>query len=244
MLTSTPARIIVVDDDTQVRTLLRNLFETEGYVVSEAANGKELRSLLETQSPSLITLDLRLAGEDGLALAQEVRAQRQIPIIMVTAKADDIDKIVGLELGADDYVAKPFNVREVLARVRAVLRRYEPAVSEQRASGSSEHENYAFADWVLDITARELKTADGKMTELTTAEFNLLELFVKRPTRVLSRDAIMDAMKGQEWMPLDRSIDTLIGRLRRKVELDPERPTLIKTVRGVGYVLAADVNRV
>ena len=244
MLTTTPGRIIVVDDDAQVRTLLRNLLETEGYVVSEAANGGEMRSLLETQSASLITLDLKLAGEDGLALAQEVRTQRHIPIIMVTAKADDIDKILGLELGADDYITKPFNVREVLARVRAVLRRYAPASSEQRPSRSSEHEKYAFADWILDITARELKAADGQKTELTSAEFNLLELFVKRPTRVLSRDAIMDAMKGQEWMPLDRSIDTLVGRLRRKVEPDPEHPTIIKTVRGVGYVLAADVTRV
>jgi two-component system, OmpR family, response regulator len=239
-----PARIIVVDDDAQVRTLLRNLLETEGYVVSEAMNGREMRSLLETQSASLITLDLKLAGEDGLALAKEVRAKHHIPIIMVTAKADDIDKIVGLELGADDYITKPFNVREVLARVRAVLRRYEPATSEQRPSGPSEHEKYAFADWTLDITARELKAADGQMTELTTAEFNLLELFVKRPTRVLSRDAIMDAMKGQEWAPLDRSIDTLVGRLRRKVEPDPEHPTLIKTIRGIGYVLAADVTSV
>ncbi|MEJ2377994.1 MAG: response regulator, partial [Pseudolabrys sp.] len=208
MLTTPPAQIIVVDDDAQVRTLLRNLLETDGYVVSEAANGQEMRSLLTTQSPSLITLDLKLAGEDGLTLAQEVHAQHHVPIVMVTAKADDIDKILGLELGADDYITKPFNVREVLARVRAVLRRYEPTPSEQRASGPSEHEKYAFADWVLDITTRELKTADGRRTELTTAEFNLLELFVKRPTRVLSRDAIMDAMKGQEWVPLDRSIDT------------------------------------
>jgi two-component system OmpR family response regulator len=244
MLTTTPGRIIVVDDDAQVRTLLRNLLETEGYVVSEAANGGEMRSLLATQSASLITLDLKLAGEDGLALAQEVRAQHHIPIIMVTAKADDIDKIIGLEFGADDYITKPFNVREVLARVRAVLRRYEPAAGGERPSRSSEYEKYAFADWILDTTTRELKTADGKRTGLTSAEFNLLELFAKHPTRVLSRDAIMDAMKGHEWVPLDRSIDTLVGRLRRKVEPDPGQPTLIKTIRGVGYVLAADVARV
>jgi two-component system OmpR family response regulator len=227
------------NDDAQVRKLLRNMLETEGYVVSEAANGQEMRSVLETQSASLITLDLKLAGEDGLALAQEVRAKHHIPIIMVTAKGEDIDKIIGLEVGADDYIAKPFNVREVLARIRAVLRRCEP--SKQRLSGSSEREKYAFAEWVLDITTRELKAADGQIRELTTAEFNLLELFVKRPTCVFSRDAIMDAMRGHKWVPPDRSIDTLVRRLRRKVELDPEHPTLIKTVRGIGYVLAADV---
>ena len=234
----------MVDDDAQVRTLLRNLLETEGYVVSEAANGQEMRSIIETQPTSLITLDLKLAGEDGLALAQEVRAKHNIPIIMVTAKADDVDKIIGLELGADDYITKPFNVREVLARVRAVLRRYEPTAGGQRPFAPSDHKKYAFSDWVLDITARELRTADGKKKELTTAEFNMLELLVKHPTRVFSRDAIMNMMKGQEWAPFDRSIDTLIGRLRRKIEPDPEHPTLIKTVRGVGYVLSADVTSV
>ena len=231
----------MVDDDAQVRTLLRNLLETEGYAVSEAANGQEMRSIIETQPTNLITLDLKLAGEDGLALAQEVRAKHNIPIIMVTAKADDVDKIIGLELGADDYITKPFNVREVLARVRAVLRRYEPTAGRQRPFAPIDHERYAFSDWVLDITARELRTADGQKKELTTAELNLLELLVKHPTRVFSRDAIMNMMKGQEWAPFDRSIDTLVGRLRRKIELDPEHPTLIKTVRGVGYVLSADV---
>ncbi|MEJ2375511.1 MAG: response regulator [Pseudolabrys sp.] len=243
-MTTTPARIIVVDDDIQVRTLLRNLLETEGYIVSEAANGQEMRSLIEAQPTNLITLDLKLAGEDGLALAQEVRAKHHIPIIMVTAKVDDIDKIIGLELGADDYITKPFNVREVLARVRAVLRRYDPTAGAQRTLKPGEHEKYAFSDWVLDITARELRTVDDQRADLTTAEFNLLELLVKHPTRVLSRDTIMNMMKGQEWAPFDRSIDTLVGRLRRKIELDSEHPSLIKTVRGVGYILAADVTRI
>ncbi len=244
MSVTTQARILVVDDDAQVRTFLRNLLETESYVVSEAANGQEMRSLIEAQPANLITLDLKLASEDGLELAKEVRAKHDIPIIMVTAKADDIDKILGLELGADDYITKPFNVREVLARVRAVLRRYEPAAGAQQPFGPSGREKYAFSYWVFDTTARELKTTDGQKKELTTAEFNLLKLFVERPTLVLSRDAIMDLMKGQEWEPLDRSIDTLVARLRRKIEPDPEQPTLIKTVRGVGYVLSADVTRV
>ena len=244
MVTAAPTRILVVDDDAQVRTLLRNLLEIEGYAVSEAASGQQLRSLLETQPVSLITLDLNLAGEDGLALAREMRAKQNIPIIMITAKADDIDRIIGLELGADDYITKPFNVREVLARVRAVMRRYEPPAPAKPPIGPSEHEKFAFSGWVLDITARELKTAGGRGTELTTAEFNLLELLVRRPARVLSRDAIMDIMKGQEWAPLDRSIDTLVARLRKKIEPDPEHPSLIKTVRGVGYVLVSDVTPV
>jgi two-component system, OmpR family, response regulator len=244
MVTEAPARILVVDDDPQVRTLLRNMLEIEGYAVSEAASGQQMRSLLETQPIRLVTLDLNLAGEDGLTLAREMRAKHDIPIIMITAKVGDIDRIIGLELGADDYITKPFNVREVLARVRAVLRRYEPLSRAQPPTGPSGHEKFAFSGWVFDITARELKTAGGQKTELTTAEFNLLELFVRRPARVLSRDAIMDIMKGQEWVPLDRSIDTLVGRLRKKIEPDPEHPSLIKTVRGVGYVLVADITPV
>jgi DNA-binding response OmpR family regulator len=244
MVTEASARILVVDDDPQVRTLLRNLLEIEGYAVSEAASGQQMRSLFETQPIRLVTLDLNLAGEDGLTLAREMRAKHDIPIIMITAKVGDIDRIIGLELGADDYITKPFNVREVLARVRAVLRRYEPSPRAQPPTGRSEHEKFAFSGWIFDITARQLKTAGGQNIELTTAEFNLLDLFVRRPARVLSRDAIMDLMKGQEWVPLDRSIDTLVGRLRKKIEPDPEHPSLIKTVRGVGYVLVADVTPV
>jgi two-component system OmpR family response regulator len=232
--------ILVVDDDAQIRTLLRNLLDMEGYTVSEAASGEQMFSLLEKEPISLITLDLNLAGEDGLALARDVRAKRDVPIIMLTAKADDVDRIVGLELGADDYVTKPFNLREVLARVRAVLRRYE-ALPRAQPVISGEHEKFAFPGWVLDVTARELKTITGQRAELTTAEFNLLELFVGRSARVLSRDVIMNLLKGQEWAPLDRSVDALVARLRKKIEPDPERPSLIKTIRGIGYVFVADV---
>jgi two-component system OmpR family response regulator len=234
---------LVVDDDPQIRALLRHLLEMEGYAVSEAANGEQMNLLLEKEPIRLITLDLNLPGAAGLALARDVRAKRNVPIIMITAKADDVDRIVGLELGADDYITKPFNLREVLARVRAVLRRYE-AQPQAQAIEPGEHEKFAFPGGVLDVTARELKTSSGRKTELTTAEFNLLELFVGRPARVLSRDAIMNALKGQEWAPLDRSIDALVARLRKKIEPDPENPSLIKTVRGVGYVFAAEVKRV
>lgn len=209
----------------------------------EAGNGAQMRACLGDEAISLVTLDLTLGGEDGLELARELRATRNIPIIMITGKGDTIDRVVGLELGADDYIAKPFQLREVLARVRAVLRRY--GANEPGAPASApQEERFAFEGLVLDIPRRELRDAAGGLKELTTAEFNLLEIFVKRPRRVLSRDNIMDLLKGHEWSPLDRSIDALVGRLRKRVEADPNNPVLIKTVRGVGYVFTADAKRV
>jgi DNA-binding response OmpR family regulator len=231
-------RILVVDDDAKVRTLLRRCFEREGFEVAEAKDGAELRARIGEQPIGLITLDLTLGGEDGLELAREIRSKHDIPIIMITGKGDIIDRVVGLELGADDYIPKPFQLREVLARVRAVLRRY--AATEPIAAAG---ERYSFAAWLFDVTRRELATTDGAVRELTTGEFKLLEIFVRRPHRVLSRDNIMDLLKGHEWSPLDRSIDALVGRLRRKIEPDPDHPRLVKTVRGVGYVFAAEVRR-
>ena len=236
-------RILVVDDEEQVRTLLGNLFEREGFAVSKAASGAEMRVRVEREHIDLVTLDLNLGGDDGLALAREIRAKRDVPIIMVTAKDSEVDRVVGLELGADDYIVKPFNLREVLARVRAVLRRYEPLDSAKAGKGAAGHETFRFGDWMLDVTSRELTAQKHQPVELTTAEFNLLEVFVRRPSRVLSRDAIMDLLKGHEWSPVDRSIDMLVGRLRKKIEKDSDTPCLIKTVRGVGYVFAADVEK-
>jgi len=237
-------QILIVDDEPKIRSLLRRYFEREGLAVSEAKNGSELRSQIQQQPPDLITLDLTLSGEDGLELAREVRAKCNVPIIMITGKGDTIDRVVGLELGADDYITKPFQLREVLARVRAVLRRYgaaEPAAAAPAAQTPG-HERYGFGTMVLDVTQREF-FRDGVPHELTTAEFNLLELFVKRPHRVLTRDNIMDLLKGHAWSPMDRSIDTLIGRLRKKIEHSAENPRLIKTVRGIGYAFTADVTR-
>ena len=240
------AHILVVDDDASVRTLLRDCFELEGYRVSEAASGAELSAILQKEPVSLITLDLKLGGENGLEIARTVRAACNVPIIMITGKGDMIDRVVGLELGADDYIAKPFHVREVQARTRAVLRRYE-AIGQAQPTGAPgtapEGERFAFEDWVLDISRRELRSASGVVQELTTAEFNMIEMFVRRPSRVLSRDNIMDLLKGHEWSPYDRSIDSLIVRVRRKIEPDPDAPRLVKTVRGVGYVFAAEVQR-
>jgi DNA-binding response OmpR family regulator len=227
---ASPVEILVVEDEEPVRDMLRNLLEREGFVVREARNSAEVRAALKKHTIGLITLDLNLGRENGLALARDIRVQHDVPIIMVTAKADDVDRIIGLELGADDYITKPFNLREVLARIRAVLRRYERGASEQ-ASGK-----ITFGDLALDVDSRELKRSNGELVMLTTAEFKLLEVLAKRPSRVLSRDSLMDLLKGHEATAFDRAIDTLVGRLRKKVEADPETPTLIKTVRGVGYV--------
>jgi two-component system OmpR family response regulator len=242
-MTSANVQILVVDDDAEVRLLLRKCLEREGFKVTEAWDGAQMRSAVAQLPINLITLDLTLGGEDGLDLAREIRASHNIPIIMITGKGDTIDRVVGLELGADDYIAKPFQLREVLARIRAVLRRYD-AGEATLAQAAPVHERYGFEELVLDITGRELTRSGGTCPELTTAEFNLLEIFVKRPHRVLSRDNIMDLLKGHEWSPIDRSIDALVGRLRKKIEADPEHPRLIKTVRGIGYAFTADTRRI
>ena len=240
------ASILVVDDEEPVRLLLKECFELDGYRVLEAKDGAQLFARLEEGPVDLITLDINLGGENGFDLARKVRASRNVPIVMITGKGDTIDRVVGLELGADDYIAKPFHVREVLARVRAVLRRYVGATGSAPATARQAPDcgpRYSFDGWTLDPGRRELRSASGELRDLTTAEFNLLAMFVERPSRVLSRDNIMDLLKGHEWSPYDRSIDSLIVRLRRKIEPDAETPRLIKTVRGVGYVFAADVTR-
>ena len=235
--------ILVVDDEAEIRTLLRECFELEGYNVIEAANGNQMRTHLAETPIDLITLDLSLESEDGLALAREIRSRCDVPIIMVTGKGDMIDRVVGLEVGADDYITKPFHLREVLARVRSVLRRYKPDDPRRPPSAStSGHLVFTFASWTLDITSRELTDSSGTNCILTTAEFNLLELFVRRAHRTLSRDTIMEELKGHDWSPLDRSIDTLVGRLRKKIEVDHTCPKLIKTIRGVGYMFTAETS--
>lgn len=239
-----PAHILIVDDDPEVRRLLEDGLKAEGYSVTEAADGAGLLAALAKRRVDLITLDVRLGGEDGFNLAREVRAKNNVPIIMISGKGDMIDRVVGLELGADDYIAKPFHMREVLARVRAVLRRYETQ-GAQAGSGApqSEGPRFEFDGWQLDASRRALKTPEGQDRELTTAEFNLLLLLLERPGRVLSRDELMDLLKGPDWTPLDRSIDGLVARLRKKIERG-EVPQLVKTVRGIGYVFAAQVRRI
>jgi two-component system OmpR family response regulator len=235
--------ILVVDDEPEVRLLLRRCFEREGYVVVEAENGEQLFRALNRHPISLITLDLGLGGEDGLEIARRVRSENNLPIVMISGKGDTIDRVVGLELGADDYITKPFQLREVLARIRAVLRRYEAGSSGSTELAEKPSEVIRFDGWTLNCVRRELLKTEGVVQELTTAEFNLLELFARRPGRVLSRDNIMDLLKGAEWSPVDRTIDNLVARVRKKTEVDPEVPRLIKTVRGIGYVFAGEIKR-
>jgi DNA-binding response OmpR family regulator len=246
---STPAKtagkILVVDDDAAMRETLRDLLEAEGYAIIEAPDGVGMQACLKREAVDLITLDLRLGGEDGLALARDVRSHCNIPIIMISGRDEIIDRVLGLELGADDYISKPFHVREVLARVRAVLRRYG-ASREARSGGdtmSQSSERFTFDGWMVDLGRRELRSPTGEQIGLTTAEFDLLVLFARRPHRVLTRETILDLLKGHAWSPLDRTVDGLIARLRKKLEEDAAHPRLIKTVRGIGYVFACDVQQ-
>jgi two-component system, OmpR family, response regulator len=232
--------ILIVDDDPAIRELLRDCLEDAGFKVSEAASSKPMMERLEKGGVDLVTLDLSLGNENGLALAAEARAISPAPIIMITGKGDMIDRVVGLEMGADDYISKPFHPREVIARVRAVLRRGTSATAQATPPAL---EKLSFEGRVLDLGKRELFVADRGLVALTTAEFNLLEALAKRPQRVLSRDTIMDLLKGHDWSPFDRSIDALVSRLRKKIESDPDDPRLVKTVRGIGYILACDVKQ-
>ncbi|MEM8951874.1 MAG: response regulator [Pseudomonadota bacterium] len=238
----TSTEILVVDDDPRIRDLLSRYLESEGFGMAAAENGETMRAHMAKSKTDLVMLDLNLPGEDGLSLTREIRATSEIPIIMITGKGDPIDRVIGLEVGADDYIAKPFELREVLARVRAVIRR-----TANRAQATStprdDHaaRGYRFDGWRLDTAKRELRDPEDNLIPLSTGEFDLLQLFATHPARVLNRDQLMDMLRGQDWSPLDRSIDTQVGRLRKKIERDPKAPALIKTVRGVGYIFAAKV---
>jgi DNA-binding response OmpR family regulator len=235
--------ILIIDDEAEVRALLRTAFEADGFSVLEAANAKEAFAHIDSAPVSLVTLDLKLGGDDGLKVARELRAKKNTPIVMITGKGEPVDRIVGLELGADDYIPKPFVMREVTARVRAVLRRYVQSGEGAAGPAESDNKRFSFEGWSIDLGRREVREPDKSVCDLTTAEFNLLALFVQRPGRVLSRDELMDLLKGHDWTPMDRSIDALVARLRKKLEPDSERPQLVKTVRGVGYVFAGVVKR-
>jgi DNA-binding response OmpR family regulator len=234
--------ILIVEDDAKVRLLLRRCFESEGFRISEAGSGAEALERLAAATVDLVTLDLNLPDGDGFAVGREIRSRSAVPIIMVTGKGDTIDRVVGLELGADDYITKPFQLREVVARVRAVLRRTATGGQGGAAPGGpAKDDTLAFEGWVLDLPKRELRSAAGAVCDLTTSEFDLLRVFATHANRTLSRDQIMDLLRGHDWTPTDRSIDNLVMRLRRKIEPDPERPRLIKSVRGVGYCFTATV---
>ena len=225
-------QVLVVDDDAGIRDLLADYLAKQGMKVATARDGKEMDERLAGFDPDLIVMDLMMPGEDGLSLTRRVKAGRDVPVIMLSARGEDIDRIVGLEVGADDYLAKPFNPRELLARIRAVLRR---GGAGAKADGSEEVAR--FGPFVLDLAAQSL-ARDGQDIPLTQAEFTLLKLFVEHPGRALSRDQIMDWLKGYERDPFDRSIDVRVTRLRKKLEDDPANPIYIKTVWGQGYLFS------
>jgi len=232
--------LLVVDDDARIRQMLVRYFEGEGFKVSAVPDGAGMRSQLASGSVDLILLDVVLpGGQDGYSLAREVRAGSDLPIIMLTGKDDVTDRVVGLEIGADDYIAKPFHLREVLARVRSVLRRRQAKPAAPPASASAEL--YRFEGWRLDLGRRELTSANGEDVELTTGEFDILAVFVTHPGRVLTREMLMELTRGRSWDAFDRTIDAQVSRLRKKIESVPAGPRLIKSVRGVGYVFAGRI---
>jgi DNA-binding response OmpR family regulator len=238
-----PVHILVVDDDARIRQMLTRYFQQEGYRVSAAADGAAMRAHLKAKPFDVILLDVVMPGEDGLTLAREIRVKSEVGIIMLTSRDEVLDRVVGLEVGADDYVAKPFHLREVLARVKSLLRRRRPAPDSAARSPGGAEDVIRFDGWLLDTARRRLVSPSGEDVALTTGEFDLLSALAKHPGHVLSREALMDHTRGRTLGTFDRTIDAQIARLRKKIERDPKSPTLVKSVRAVGYVFTGKVHR-
>lgn len=232
--------IAIVEDDPEIRALCAGLLAREGFMPAPCDGAAALDQLMAERRPDLILLDVMMPGEDGLSVCRRISAAGGPPIILVTAKGDDIDKIIGLEIGADDYLPKPFNPRELIARVRAVLRRARTSAPPPEPSTG---ERYLFEGWALDKASRALKDPQGGDVELSAGEYDLLIAFIEHPQRVLTRDFLMDWTKGRDAAPFDRSIDVALSRLRRKLGDDPAAPRFIRTVRNGGYLFAAKVER-
>jgi DNA-binding response OmpR family regulator len=230
------AHIVVVDDDADVRETVAEYLRRSGFSVSEADGGAALREIMASRPIDLAILDINMPGDDGLTLAREIRGAGEAGIIMLTARGDDVDRIVGLEIGADDYITKPFNPRELLARTKAVLRRASRGGETPATLGRE----VQMGKCRLNLDSRKLYEADGTEVPITAMEFDLLQAFAEHPLRVLSRDRLLDLAHGKEMEPFDRSIDTRVTRIRRKIERDPSKPACIKTVRGAGYVYNPD----
>ena len=239
-MTDKPPHLLIVDDERSIREPLSVYLGKNGFRVTQAENADKARAFLAAGGIDLAILDVMMPGEDGLSLSRFIRATSELPVILLTAKAEDTDKIVGLEMGADDYVVKPFNPRELIARIKTVLRRAGTVGVRQEAP---ETQNYAFGPWVLKAGERMLVDKDNVAVPLSTGEYNLLLALVTHPRQVLTRDQLLDMTQGREAEAFDRSIDNQVSRLRRKVEPDPKEPAFIKTVWGGGYTLAAEVRR-
>lgn len=234
-MTANDARtVLVCDDETDLREMLQEYLQKRGYRVRLAGDAEELRAQIEEDTPDLIVLDINMPGEDGLSVLRRLRSDSEIPVVMLTAAGETIDKIVGLEMGADDYLGKPVDLRELEARIKAVLRRKTVAAAPRVAKGAGQL--VQFGDFQLDLEAAKLTDRAGDEVQLTAMEFRLLKLFAENRARVLNRDQILEQAHDRSWDPYDRSIDIRISRLRRKIEANPQKPTIIRTVRGIGYV--------
>ena len=231
--------ILVVDDQKEICEVVQQYLSSEGYRVSVANDGAGMRRVMGQAEVDLVILDLMLPGEDGLTLARQLREESTVGIIILTGRGETVDRIIGLEMGADDYLPKPFHLRELLARVKSVLRRASSRAQKEKPSGARARAR--FAGWHLDLSTRELVSPDGGEVRLTTGEFDLLAAFVNNANQVLSRDRLLDLARNREAGPFDRTIDVQVGRLRRKLEPDPQTPTMIKTVRGTGYIFTPTV---
>ena len=237
-MAQTPPHILVVEDDRETRNLIAKYLRTNSCNVTTAIDGREMVRAMTDRRVDLLILDVMLPGEDGLSLCRKVRAESQVPIIMLTARGEDVDRILGLEMGADDYLAKPFNPRELLARINAVLRRQAAAQTASAVMGAT---SLIFQGWRIDFRLRELRNPAGARVAMTSAEFDLLRAFCERPGRVLSRDSLLDLTQGRNAGSFERSIDVLVSRIRRKIETDPQDSSMIKTVRSGGYLFTPTV---
>ena len=233
-----PPHILLIEDDREISALIARYLRPNDCRVTAIGDGRDVDRIMDSNRIDLIVLDLMLPGEDGLSICKRLRAHSQVPIVMLTAKGEEVDRILGLEMGADDYLSKPFNPRELLARIRAVLRRSAVAALNPASQGAR---ILGFLGWRIDRVVRELRDADGTHVVLTEAEFSLLQALCERPGRVLSRDQLLDVTQGRSAALFERSIDILISRLRRKIESDPRQPAIIKTVRSEGYLFTPEV---
>ena len=232
--------ILVVDDEEKVRLLLRRCFEDEGYFVKEAKDRREVNEHLNSEI-GLVTLDLKMVNDNGLDIARDIQSRYDVPIIIISGKNDPVDRVVGLEIGADDFISKPFHVGEMLARVRAVLRRHKPQQTQHTVNSDAYPKTIRFENWIVDFSSFAFQSTDGKQFHLSASQMKLLEVFIDNPGKVLTRAQILNKMRGQDWVMNDRNIDNHVSRLRKIIEKNPKSPRCIKTVHGEGYIFSPKI---